>query len=267
LIGALMLSSVESLGRRAVRGLDEVGFAGVLFGESLFWTALGPRWRRPVRLPAVVFQMMEMGIRALPIATLLSATVGLMLAIQSLYSLGLFGAESFAHVGIGLSVIREFSPLIIGILVAGRSGSALAARLATMSINQEIDALRVIGINPVRHLVAPALLALLVVLPALTMWANLVALGAAGLYVTSALDISLAAYGSGTVEVLSPGDLWHGLGKSLLFAVLIVLVAVVNGARVSGGAEGVGRVTTTSVVHAISAIVVTDMVFAFVATQ
>lgn len=262
-----MLRQVESLGRGTVRSLDQIGYAAGLLAESLFWTFVGPRWRQPVRLPAVFSQMIQIGILALPIATLLAATVGLMLAIQSLYSLGLFGAESFAHVGIALSVIREFSPLIIGILVAGRSGSALAARLATMTINQEVDALRVIGINPVRYLVAPALLAILLVLPALTMWANLVALGAAGLYVTAALDISMAAFLSGTFEVLSPGDLWHGLAKSVLFAVLIVLVAVVNGADVTGGAEGVGKVTTKAVVHGISAIVVTDMVFAFVVTQ
>jgi phospholipid/cholesterol/gamma-HCH transport system permease protein len=190
-----------------------------------------------------------------------------MLAIQSLYSLGLFGAESLAHVGIALSVTREFSPLIMGILVAGRSGSALAARLSTMSINQELDALKVIGIDPVRFLVAPALLALVVMLPVLTMWANLVALAAAGLYVSTALDLSMAAYLSGTIAVLSPSDLWHGLGKSALFAVLIVLVGVVNGSLVAGGAEGVGRATTRSVVQGISAIVVTDMIFAFVVTQ
>jgi phospholipid/cholesterol/gamma-HCH transport system permease protein len=262
-----VLQRVESLGRGAVRGLDQAGFAGALFGEALFWSFAGHRWRQPVRLSAVFAEMVEIGIRALPIATLLAATVGLMLAIQSLYSLGLFGAQSFAYVGIALAVTREFAPLIVGILVAGRSGSALAARLGIMSINQEIDALRAIGVNPVRFLVAPALLAMLVMLPVLTMWADLVALAAAGLYVSAALDLSMAAYVAGTIELLTPGDLMHGLGKSALFAVLIVMLAVVNGARVEGGAEGLGKATTRSVVQATSAIVVTDMVFAFVATQ
>lgn len=262
-----MLQWIESLGRSVARSLGEIGYSATLLGESLRWIFVGRRWRQPVRLAAVLAQMTEMGILALPIATLLSATVGFMLAIQSLYSLGLFGAESLAHVGIALSVTREFSPLIMGILVAGRSGSALAARLSTMSINQELDALKVIGIDPVRFLVAPALLALVVMLPVLTMWANLVALAAAGLYVSTALDLSMAAYLSGTIAVLSPSDLWHGLGKSALFAVLIVLVGVVNGSLVAGGAEGVGRATTRSVVQGISAIVVTDMIFAFVVTQ
>ncbi|MFQ6017993.1 MAG: MlaE family ABC transporter permease [Kiloniellaceae bacterium] len=262
-----MLPALEHTGRGVVRGLDEIGYAGSLLGESLFWTLLGRRRRQPVRLSAVCIQMRQIGVAALPIATLLSAAIGVMLGVQSLYSLGLFGAESYAHVGIALSLTREFSPLIIGILVAGRSGSALAARLGTMTINQEIDALRAIGIDPVRFLVAPTLIALVVMVPTLTMWANLVALGAAGLFVSSALDISLAAYGANTIAVLGANDLLHGLGKSVLFALTIAVIGAVNGSLVKGGAEGVGKATTRSVVHSISAIVLTDMIFGFLVTQ
>ncbi|MHA1600785.1 MAG: MlaE family ABC transporter permease [Alphaproteobacteria bacterium] len=261
-----MLRIIEQTGRRTLGGLDEVGRASSLIGESLFWILLGHRWRQPVRARAVVAQMMQIGIAALPITTLLAAAIGVMLAVQSLYSLGLFGAESFAHVGIALSLTREFAPLIVGILIAGRSGSALAARISTMSINQEVDALRAIGINPVRFLVAPALIAMVVMLPSLTMWANLVALSAAGLYVSASLDVSMAAYTSNILSVLVPGDVLQGVSKSILFAVLIVIVAALNGSRVTGGAEGVGRVTTRSVVHSISAIVLADMIFGFLAT-
>ncbi|HMA13363.1 MAG TPA: ABC transporter permease, partial [Kiloniellaceae bacterium] len=171
-----MMRVAEGFGRGVVRGVEEVGFAGALFLESVLWATLGPARRQPVRLAAVFAQMMQIGIGALPIATVLSATIGMMLAIQSLYSLGLFGAESFATIGIGLSVVREFAPLIIGILIAGRSGSAIAARVSTMTINQEVDALRVIGVSPVRFLAAPALFAMMVMVPCLTMWANIVAL-------------------------------------------------------------------------------------------
>jgi len=261
-----MLNSIEQTGRRSVRVLDETGYAASLLGETLFWTLFGRRWRQPVRLDSVVGQMMQVGIEALPIATLLAAAIGFMLAVQSLYSLGLFGAESFAHVGIALAMTREFSPLIIGILMAGRSGSALAARLSSMTINQEVDALRTLGINPVRFLVAPAALAMLIMLPALVMWANLVGLGAAGLFVSASLDISFASFVASVFEVLTPADLLHGLGKSALFAILIAIIAAVNGSKVTGGSEGVGRVTTRAVVHAISAIIVTDMVFGFLAT-
>lgn len=261
-----MLNFFEQTGRRSLRALDETGYAACLLGESLFWTLFGHRWRQPVRLSSIVTQMMQVGIEALPIATLLSAAIGFMLAVQGLYSLGLFGAESFVHVGIALALTREFSPLIIGILMAGRSGSALAARLSAMTISQEVDALRTIGINPVRFLVAPATLAMLIMLPALVMWSNLVGLGAAGLFVSASLETSFASFVVGVTDVLTPNDLLHGLGKSALFAVLIAIIAAVNGSRVTGGSEGVGRVTTRAVVHSISAIIVCDMIFGFLAT-
>jgi len=258
-----VLGLVESLGRGTVRGVEGVGHAAMLFAESLYLAILGRRRRQPVRLASVGAQMMQTGIAALPIATLLSGAIGAMLAIQSLYSLGLFGAESFAYVGIALSVAREFSPLIIGILVAGRSGSALAARLGTMTLNQEIDALKVMGIEPVRYLVAPALFGLVVMVPALTVWSMMVALAAAGLYVAAALDITLVAFLSDVATVLTPGDVLHGLGKSAAFAVLIALIGAVNGAATTGGAEGLGRATTRAVVQCISAIVIADMVVAW----
>jgi phospholipid/cholesterol/gamma-HCH transport system permease protein len=261
------LDASERLGRRTVDAVETFGHWGTLVGESLFWLFAGRRLGQPVRSGAVVGQMMEVGILALPIVALLSATIGVMLAIQGIHTLRTFGAESQVVVGISLSVVREFSALITGILVAGRSGSALAARLSTMQINQEIDALRVMGINPVRFLVAPALFAMLIMLPSLTFISDLVALAAAGLFVGVDLGISQAAYWSQTIDILSIGDLWHGIGKAAIFAVLITLIGVANGASVTGGAEGVGRVTTRAVVQSISAIVVTDMLFAFVATR
>ncbi len=262
-----MLRAAKSVGRRVVGGTAEVGFAGALFGEALFWIVCGRRRYQPVRLDAVFAQMMQVGIQALPIVSILAATIGMMLAIQSLYSLGLFGAESFATIGIALSVVREFAPLIVGILIAGRSGSALAARLATMLINQEIDAFRVIGISPVRFLVAPALIAMVIVVPCLTMWANLMALAAAGVFVSATLGISLEAYVTEVVNVLSVNDLAHGLAKSVLFAVLVAIVSSVNGALAEGGAEGVGRMTTRAVVQSIAAIILADMIFTFVVTS
>ena len=257
----------ESVGRRAIDSVEGLGRAGRLVADSLFWLLAGPRLGQPVRLGSVFVQMMEMGVKAIPIIALLGGTIGVMLAIQGIHTLRLFGAESRVVIGIALSVTREFAPLITAILVAGRSGSALAARLGTMKISQEIDALHVMGIHPVRYLVVPALLAMLVMLPALTLFSNFVGLFAAGLYVGVDLGISMAAFVDQTIDVLSVDDLLHGLGKSAIFAVLIAVIGVVNGASVKGGAEGVGRVTTRSVVQSISAIVVTDMIFAFVATR
>ena len=144
---------------------------------------------------------------------------------------------------------------------------ALAARIGSMKTNQEIDALHVMGINPVRFLVAPALIACLIMVPALTFFSHVSGLLAAGLYVNLELKISLAAYFDQVVDALSAGDLLHGLSKSLIFAVLIAVIGVVNGASVTGGAEGVGKATTRAVVQSISAIIVTDMLFVFAVTR
>ncbi len=211
--------------------------------------------------------MMEIGIHAIPIVGLMAATIGVMLAIQGIHTLRIFGAESHVVIGISLSVTREFAPLITGILVAGRSGSSLAARIGTMQINQEIDALRVMGINPVRFLVVPSVIAMMIMLPCLTIFSDFIGLLAGGLYVGFDLGISLAAYTDQTIDFLTVNDIMHGLGKSAIFAVLIAVIGVVNGAGVEGGAEGVGRVTTRAVVQSISAIIVTDMMFAFLVTH
>ena len=258
---------LERVGRSTLEGVASIGFAAVLLRDSLVWLLLGRRRRQRVRSAPVVAQMMEIGIHALPIVSMLGFTIGIMLAIQGIHALAPFGAQHQIMIGIGLSVTREFAPLITGILVAGRSGSAITARLATMTISNEIDALEVMGINPIRFLVVPSLLGMLVMLPALTLWTDLVALFGAGMYVTGSLDITAAAYVEETLRYLSVDDLTHGLSKSAIFAALIVVIGVVDGASVSGGAEGVGRATTRSVVHAISAIVVTDMIFALVVTR
>ncbi len=262
-----MFVTAENIGRRVVGGVAEVGLAAALFFESLLWVFTGAARHQPVRIAAVLEQAVEVGIRALPIVFVLSFSIGTMVAIQGIHSLRIFGAESQVTFGVALSVTREFAPLITGILVAGRSGSALAARLGTMKINEEISALTVMGINPVRYLVAPALIAMLIMLPALTWFADVVALLGAGLYIAADLDLSFTAYLDQLRAVCTVDDILHGVGKSALFAVLITLVGVINGVQVSGGAEGLGRLTTRSVVHAISAIVIADMIFAYLATK
>jgi phospholipid/cholesterol/gamma-HCH transport system permease protein len=261
-----MLAAAEHIGRAVTRRFDQIGFSAALVVESFYWLIFGRRERQKVRVSTIFEQMEHIGLEALPIVTLLSATIGVMLAIQGTYSLGLFGAESFVYFGVALAVTREFAPLITGILIAGRSGSALAARLSTMAINQEIDALRAIGISPTRYLVVPALIGMLVILPALTIWSGIVGIGAAGLFVSTTLDITMAAFVSDVISVLTPGDVLHGLIKAVIFAFLIVMVGVVNGVQVEGGAAGVGKVTTRSVVQSISCIIVFDMIIGLLFT-
>ena len=256
----------DRVGRATVSGMDEVGRNGFMLVEGVYWLIFGPRMGQPVRISAIFTEMMEIGVRAIGIIGIMAAAIGAMLAIQGIYSLKIFGAEGHVVVGVAFSMVREFAPLITGILVAGRSGSALSARLGTMKIDQELDALEVMGINPTRFLVVPSLIASLVMVPVLTFMSMALGLYAAALYVNAALGMSLAAFFDQTIDVLSLDDLLHGIGKAAIFGILIALIGVLNGFMVKGGAEGVGKATTRSVVQCISAIVVTDMLFALVAT-
>lgn len=258
---------VEQLGRRTVGGIEELGYTGALLVESLTWIATGFYRRQPVRVSMVFARMMSIGVQAIPIVAVLAFTIGVMLAIQGIHTLKTFGAESQVVVGIALSVTREFGPMITGILVAGRSGSALAAEIGTKQITQEVDALRVMGINPVRYLVAPALLGMLIMLPCLTFLADLMGLLGGAVYSSLELGLSVRAYLVQSFDILVVDDLRQGLVKSGVFAVIITLVGVSNGFSVSGGAEGVGRATTRSVVLAITYIVIADMVFTFFLTR
>lgn len=262
-----LAGAVEGVGRRTVRGIEEWGYFFFLLAESLHWIVAGPFKGQPVRLSAVFARMVVIGVQAAPIVIVLAFTIGVMLAIQGIHTLKAFGAESQVVVGIAYSVTREFAPMITGILVAGRSGSSLAAEIGTMQIGQEVDALRVIGINPVRHLVAPALIAMMVMLPALTILADAFALVGGAVYASLELGLSIRGYMDQTFQVLEVADVAQGLYKSLVFAVLITLVGVSNGFTVTGGAEGVGRVTTRAVVLSIAYIVVADMLFTFFLTR
>jgi phospholipid/cholesterol/gamma-HCH transport system permease protein len=165
--------------------------------------------------------------------------------------------------GIAYSVSREFGVLIAAIVVAGRSGSAIAARIGSMQMSQEVDALRVMGIEPVRHLVAPILVAMLVMMPVLTLFADAAALIGGGLYTGIMLKLSLSTFIDRVFDTLVVYDLMQGLIKSLVFGELIALIACANGFSVSGGSEGLGRATTRSVVLSIAAIVVADMIFTY----
>lgn len=245
----------------------EWGYYGALLAEAVYWLLAGGRRRQPVRAAAVFEQMMEIGVAAVPIVFLLSFAIGVMLAIQGIHTLRTFGAESEVVVGITLAVSREFGPLITAVVVAGRTGSALAARIGSMQVSQEIDALVVMGINPVRYLVSPALLATLAVLPALSFMADVAAWLGAAIYTRIELGTGIVAFGARTLEVLATEDLMQGLAKSVVFALVIALVGVSNGFSVSGGAEGVGRATTRSVVYCISYIVLADMVFTWFLSQ
>jgi len=258
-----LLTALSAFGHRGVGVLEEVGYVFSLFAESLYWAVLGRWLQQPVRLAPVFSAAMSVGVTAVPIIALASFAVGTMLAIQGIYSLRAFGAESRVVLAIAISVTREFAPLITGIFVAGRSASAIAAQIGTMQVAQEIDALSVIGINPVRYLVSPLLLAMLVMMPALVVMSNLVALSGGALYCNLELGLPFSAYVESTIDAVKPSDVWQGLSKSFVFGTIITLVGASNGFMVKAGAEGVGKATTRAVVLSIASIILADMIFSY----
>ena len=254
---------VSELGRVSLARIEELGYIGSLLAESLFFLVLGPRRGQPVRWHQILHQMRQIGADAIPIVALLSMVIGLSLAINGIAQLKAFGAESAIVIGVALGVTREFGPLITGIVVAGRTASALAARLGSMVVSQEVDALRVIGVEPARYLAAPPLIAAIVMLPCLTLVSDFFAILGGGLFSAGPLDISLYSYFHQSLEALEPWDVMQGLIKGLVFGVLIVLIGVGTGFSVTGGAEGVGKATTRAVVMSFCAILIADMIFSF----
>jgi phospholipid/cholesterol/gamma-HCH transport system permease protein len=259
----VVIATLESLGRATLKSLAGLGHAAMLLVESVGFALTGWRRGQPVRVPSVFEQMRQIGVDALPITALLALVIGIMLGIQFVAALSEFGAQSQVVIAVAKSVTREFGALITAILVAGRSGSALAARIGSMNVSQEVDALAVIGIDPVRYLAAPALFAMLLMLPALTIFADAIAIFGAAVYSAPALNVTPMAYIGQTLGLLTPGDIGQGLAKSVVFAVLISLIGISTGFSVAGGAEGVGRATTRSVVLSICYIIVADMIFSF----
>lgn len=262
-----LTEKVESLGQVIVQFLERLGFAMRLFWDSFYWLIVGRKYKQKLRFSQVVKHIKMDGVDALPIVLALALVVGMMLAIQLLYALQTFGAQSQVLLAIAKSVTREFSPLITGIIVAGRSGAAIAARIGSQVVSQEIDALKVIGVVPVRYLVLPPLLALIISMPMLIIGADIVAIFGGALFSVGKLDMSISAYMLESFHVLVVGDILQGLIKSVVFGIIIVLVGATTGFYVTGGAEGVGKATTTAVVVSISFIVLADMIASYFLTQ
>jgi phospholipid/cholesterol/gamma-HCH transport system permease protein len=225
--------------------------------------------RRPGRLRgrAIVAHVERIGLHALPIVGLLSFLIGVVLAYQGADQLRVYGAEIFTVNLLGVSILRELGGLMTAILVAGRSGSAFTAEMGTMKVNEEIDAMRTMGLDPVEVLVLPRLLAMVVALPLLTIYANLAALSGGALMVVLTLDIGIAQFLSQLGEAVTISTFWLGMVKAPVFAALIGLVGCYEGLQVSGSAESVGRRTTRSVVEAIFLVIVADAGFSILFAQ
>ena len=237
-----------------------------LLADTAYWALIAPLRRRLPPPGATSAQAVRIGVDALPIVGLIGFLLGLIMAFQAAFQLRQFGANIFVANLVGVAMVRELGPLMSAIVVAGRSGSAVAAELGTMVVGEEIDALRTMGINEIQYLVVPRVYAITFTQPAVTLFSMVVGIIGGFLIAVLYLDLSAAAYLQQTLSALSLNDLITGLSKSVVFAWIIVLIGCHTGLRISGGAEGVGRATTTSVVASIFFIIVADSVFTTLST-
>ncbi len=211
---------------------------------------------------SVVRQVERHGADGLPIVATIGALMGLITAFQAAVQLRKFAADAFVADLVSLSLTRELAPLMTAIVVAGRSGAAIAAEVGTMKVSEEIDALRTLGVCPHRYLVFPRMLALIVVLPLLTLVADIVGILAGAVVATATVDVSFRQFILSTREALVPMDVLSGLMKAMAFGGLIAGLAAERGLSARGGAEGVGRVTTSAVVSTLFWLVLADALFA-----
>ena len=231
-----------------------------LNGQILYWLLVGPARGQPFKFFQVIRQMMRIGAKALPMAALTSFSIGLTLAMQGAHELRRMGAEMYVADLVSVSLLRELGPLLIAVIVIGRSGSAVTAELGTMKVSEEIEALQVMAINPIRFLVVPRFLAMVIMLPVLTVFGNYVGMLGGWTICHYALEMNTATYVMRTVEAARLGDLYTGLLKSLVFGWLVITIACHAGLEVEGGAEGVGTATTASVVYSILAVLVANAI-------
>jgi len=224
------------------------------FTKSAVVSALSPPYRRTITYR----QMDDIGVGSLPIVTLTGLFMGLVLAMQSIVELRGIGATSYIGRAIGTTVIRELGPVLSSMMVAARSGSAIAAELASMTIGEQIDALRAEGSDPVKKLVEPRLVACTVMMPVLTTICDLVAFLGGWMIAHSVVQVSSFFYWDSVMEVLTPAFVWGGLIKSVAFGFVIGAVSCYAGMRTSFGAAGVGEATTRAVVLASISILALD---------
>ncbi len=256
-----MTAIVGYTGRTTLNALYAAATVCVLIVDTFNWILIQPLRGRGLRLRSTVEHFVEYGVRSLPIVGMICLLIGVIMAMQSAYTLEKWGASILIANLVGISALRELAPLMTAILITGRSGSAITAEIGTMKVAEEIDALTVMGLNPTKYLVVPKFLAMVLAVPCVTILAMFIMIF--GGFITSVfvVGVDAQAYFDQTASALELKDLLSGVVKSLFFALVICWVGVYRGFQVEGGAEGVGRQTTSSVVTSIFLIIVVDLIW------
>jgi phospholipid/cholesterol/gamma-HCH transport system permease protein len=229
------------------------GGVGLLTSSVARNLALPPKYFR-----LVLREIELMGVRSLGVALISAIFTGMVFALQSAVNMARFGAENYVGPLVAMALFRELGPVMTAILVGGKVASGIAAELGSMKVTEQIDALRSLGVNYIKMLVVPRLLAALVVFPVLTVLADLVGFGGAMVIMALERGIDLFAFWNVTTYWVVPKDFLTGVAKGLVFGALVTLIGCYNGLNTEGGTEGLGRATTATVVHVAMAVIVSD---------
>lgn len=253
MIGALLLDPVQRLGRATLDGVTALGRFGLFLAQALFWLVVPP-----FKVRQTVNRISFIGVRSLSVILLTGAFTGMVLGLQGVVLLRRVGSEAFVGAAVAVSLVRELGPVLAALMVTGRAGSALAAEIGVMRITEQIDALTVMALNPMRYLVVPTLVAGVIAMPLLGWIFDVVGIYGGYLVAVHLFDLSGGTYFAQIQSFLTATDIWVGFWKSLAFGVIVTWVACYKGFYVGHGAEGVGRATTEAVVLASVLILVLD---------
>ena len=257
----VLTALLGNTGRTCINAVHVLLRVCVLIVDTLFWAFVQPLRGRGLRLRSAVEQFVEIGVHSLPIVGLICFLIGAIIAMQMASELARFGVLQYIANLVGVAAMRELAPLMTAILVTGRSGSAITAEIGSMKVAEETDALEVMGVNATKFLVVPKFLGLLFAVPCLTILATGIMILGGYTVAVFILHIGPGIYLANTANALSMRDFAAGMSKSVFFALVICWVGIYRGFQVQGGAEGVGRMTTSSVVTAIFLIIVVDLIF------
>jgi phospholipid/cholesterol/gamma-HCH transport system permease protein len=252
-----LISALGNLIISTYRGIIDIL---ALFVDILYWIFIGPFKKKAAHRQSIFYQMVFVGISSVVIVFFVTLFTGIVLAMQSAYQLQQMGAEIYVASLVAVSLCRELGPVLTALVIAGRVGSAIAAELGTMKVSEQIEALETMAINPVRFLAVPRFLALFFMLPCLTILGNLAGMFGGFLVGVYSIGINSALYIQTTFKYLEFKDVYTGLVKSFFFAMIIALIGCYEGLNTKGGAEGVGKATTASVVMSFILIILADCV-------
>lgn len=248
------------IGENFFKFIDSFKDGFYLLSDIFFWSFVGIFNKKGQRKGSVIQQALFIGVDALGIIALLSMILGLILALQSAAQLRQFGANIFVADLMAVSMVTEMGPILTAIILAGRSGSSIASEIATMQVTEEIDALKMMAINPIRYVVVPKFHAITICIPLLVTASTLIGIFGGLIIAVTYLDLSATVFINRVFEILTLRDVIIGLGKSYFFAWVIVIIGSYYGFNVKGGAEGVGKVTTQAVVASIFWVIILDAI-------